>query len=186
MKLYLIRHGQTMANVKYIYCGSTDLPLSEEGIEKLKEFHYSVPAGYRFLTSGMLRAEQTLQCLFGEKEHEADSRFRELNFGVFEMHSYEELKDRADYQAWISGDNEKNVPPMGESGEQMTQRVLEGLKELKEQQQDTVLISHGGVIAIIMSYLYPEENKNRFEWQPSPGCGYLITESGYETLQGND
>ena len=186
MKLYLIRHGQTMANVKYIYCGSTDLPLSEEGIEKLKKFHYAVPKDARFLTSGMLRTEQTLQILFGDREHGKDERFRELDFGVFEMHSYEELKERADYQAWISEDNEKNVTPSGESGEQMTKRVLEGLKELLEQQKDTVLITHGGVIAAIMAYLYPEENKNRFDWQPSPGCGYLITDNGYEILQGSN
>lgn len=183
MKLYLIRHGKTMANEKHLYCGATDLPLSDAGIEQLRQFHYCVPEACRFLTSGMLRTDQTLQYLFGNREYEKDERFREVDFGLFEMHSYEELKERADYQAWISGDNEKNIPPSGESGEQMNRRVLEGWKELQGQNEDTVLITHGGVIAAIMSYLYPGENKNRYEWQPAPGSGYLITEEGYEILQ---
>ena len=31
MSIYLIRHGKTEANEKHLYCGSTDLPLSEKG-----------------------------------------------------------------------------------------------------------------------------------------------------------
>ena len=42
MKLYLIRHGKTMANEKHLYCGSTNLPLSEKGIEELQNLHYEI------------------------------------------------------------------------------------------------------------------------------------------------
>ena len=98
------------------------------------------------------------------------------------MHSYEELKERADYQLWISGDNDKNVPPEGESGEQMKIRVLDGLNELLEADQDTVLVTHGGVIAAIMEHLFPEENRNRYVWQPKPGHGYLIENGSYQEL----
>ena len=31
--LYLIRHGKTRANLEHRYCGSSDLTLSEQGIE---------------------------------------------------------------------------------------------------------------------------------------------------------
>ena len=83
----------------------------------------------------------------------------------------EELKDLPEYRAWISGDNERNVPPGGESGEQMRKRVLEAFSEIRE---DTVLVAHGGVIAAIMEYLFPEEHKSRYEWQPQNGCGYAV------------
>ena len=55
MTIYLIRHGKTLANERRLYCGSTELSLSEQGRE--------------------------------------------------------ELKDRPDYQIWLTGDNERNVPP---------------------------------------------------------------------------
>ena len=182
MKLYLIRHGKTLANEKHLYCGSTDLPLSEHGAAELQQIHYEVPAGCRFLTSGLLRTEQTLQLLFGEVPHSVDRRFAEVNFGVFEMKSYEELKEREDYQTWITGDNERNIPPQGESGEQMLRRVLAGLEELLAGPADTVLVTHGGVIAAIMAQLFPEEGKNRYQWQPAPGGGYVVTKEGYEKL----
>ena len=179
MRLYLIRHGKTEANEKHLYCGSTDIPLSETGVQELQKYSYDIPRSYRYMTSGMLRTEQTLQCLFGNVNHNQDERFRELDFGTFEMKSYEELKNNEDYQNWIKGDNEKNIPPNGESGQQMTNRVLDGLNQLIQEEQDTVLVTHGGVIACIMNYLFPEENKNRYEWQPKPGHGYLITEGIY-------
>ena len=178
MTIYLIRHGKTEANEKWLYCGSTDLPLSAAGRAELQNKHYAIK-NVRFLTSGMQRTNETLRILFGEVPYTVDPRFREVDFGVFEMQSYEDLKDQPDYQIWLTGDNERNVPPGGESGEQMTERVLSAYCGLTE---DTCLVTHGGVIAAIMACLFPEENKHRYQWQPQNGHGYRITESGYEPI----
>lgn len=180
-RLYLIRHGKTEANLLHRYCGSTDLPLSEAGREELKGLHYEI-SNVRFLTSGMLRTEQTLAALFGDVPHEKRPAFREVDFGVFEMHTYEELKNDPAYLDWITGDNMANVPPKGESGNQMLARVLAALQELR--QEDTVLVTHGGVIAAIMEHLFPEENKSRYQWQPDPGHGYLIERNSYRAIPG--
>ena len=76
MSIYLIRHGKTRANEEHRYCGSTDLPLSEGGRAELNALTYRLPEGLRFVTSGMLRTEQTLQALFGDVPHSQDPRFR--------------------------------------------------------------------------------------------------------------
>ena len=179
--IYLIRHGMTMANENHLYCGSSDLPLSQAGAETLKQKHYEITAD-RYITSGMRRTNETLRILFGDVSFETDPRFREVDFGDFELRSYEELKFDPDYQRWISGDNESNVPPNGESGVQMTGRVLEAFRELETRAGDTILIAHGGVIAAIMASLFPEEGKNRYQWQPKPGRGYCLCDGMYETL----
>ena len=103
-----------------------------------------------------------------------------MDFGIFEMHTYEELKDAPAYIAWITGDNMANIPPEGESGNQMLARVLEALPELL--QKDTVLVTHGGVIAAILEHLFPGENKSRYQWQPAPGYGYLIEGNSYRPI----
>lgn len=182
--IYLIRHGETEANIKHVYCGSTDLPLSAQGIEKLKARAASLPAplrsagpaSLRFIISGLERTRQTLQLLFGDVPYEVDPRFREIDFGIFEMRSYYELKDTPEYQEWITGDNESNVCPGGESGRQMEARVMEAFHELCESPgaSGAVVISHGGVIAAIMANLFPSENRTRFDWQPAPGHGYAL------------
>ena len=178
MTIYLIRHGKTEANERRLYCGSTDLPLSENGREELRDIRYHIQ-NVRFLTSGTKRANETLELLFGNVPYDREPRFREVDFGAFEMHSYEELMDDPAYQAWITGDNDANVPPGGESGVQMTQRVLAAFSELKE---DTCLVTHGGVIAAIMAQLFPEEGKSRYQWQPKNGHGYCITGHGFTDL----
>lgn len=181
--LYLIRHGCTEANEKKLYCGSTNLPLSEAGAEDLKKIKYQVPKDCIYIVSGMKRTEQTLRYLLGDVPYKINPCFREIDFGVFEMKSYEELKNNPEYQEWISGDNEKKIPPKGESAVQMQKRVLEGLKELEKESKAVVLITHGGVIAAIMAHLFPEEEKNRYSWQPRPGHGYVIAEGKYQELK---
>ena len=172
MTIYLIRHGRTEANDNWLYCGSTDLSLSEKGREELQQLHYDIKE-VRFLTSGVNRTDETLSLLFGDVPYETEPGFREINFGIFEMHSYDELKDRRVYQIWLEGNNETNVPPQGESGAQMKMRVLNAFADLRE---DTCVITHGGVIAAIMEHLFPEEGKNRYQWQPKPGGGYAISD----------
>lgn len=177
--IYLIRHGITRGNLEHLYYGSTDLPLASEGCDGLAQLHYTVPEGCEFVTSGMLRTEQTLQALFGAVPHTQDPRLREMDFGSFEMKSYEMLKEVPAYQAWITGDVDANTTPGGESGNQMRRRVLDGFREIVSRGVDTVVITHGGCIVAIMEALFPQENKNRYDWQPAPGHGYCISSGGY-------
>ena len=178
MTIYLIRHGKTKANEKHLYCGITDLPLSNTGKEELRSVHYDIK-NVCFITSGMKRTNETLHILFGDVPYEVDPRFREVDFGTFEMRSYEELKDRPEYQTWLTGDNDANIPPNGESGLQMKERVLAAFSEIKE---DTCIITHGGCIAAIMEHLFPSEGKNRYEWQPKNGYGWVVDGNSFRQL----
>lgn len=177
MNVTLIRHGRTEANEKSLYCGSTDLPLSQGGRKELTGLRYEAPNA-RFATSGMKRTEETMTLLFGEQPHEVIAGFREVDFGMFEMRSYEELKEDPAYQAWLAGDNEKNVPPGGESGVDMKARVLAAWKKLEETEENWVIVTHGGVIAVILEFLFPQEGKTRYQWQPKNGHGYCLTKTG--------
>ncbi len=176
--IYLIRHGKTEANERHLYCGSTDLPLSPAGRAELLELHYEIKNA-TFITSGRKRTEETLQILFGDVPHSQNPAFREVDFGSFEMHSYEELKNDPAYQIWLTGDNDSNIPPGGESGNQMKARVLTAFAQVED---NTVIITHGGVIAAIMEHLFRSEGKNRYEWQPKPGYGYAVGNARYRSI----
>lgn len=182
MKILLIRHGQTYANENHLYCGKTDLPLSEAGAAELAKKLYTPPENARFLSSGLRRCNETLALLFGNVAYETEPAFQEMDFGAFELRGYDQLKDDPAYQAWITGDNEANVTPGGESGAQMETRVWAAFQALQKTGRDTVLVTHGGVIASIMTRLFPEAGKNRYEWQPRPGCGYLVEGPNYRPL----
>ncbi|MBP0969926.1 MAG: histidine phosphatase family protein [Oscillospiraceae bacterium] len=178
MRLVIIRHGRTDANEKHLYCGSTDVPLSDKGKEELRDMKkrpgYPDVSDMRVVTSGKTRCTETVKILFGDVPVEADPDFCEMDFGVFEMRSYEQMKEDPQYIEWITGDNESNLAPGGESGALMTARVIRGLERLINDGRDAVLVTHGGVVAAVMAYLFPEENRNRYEWQPQCGGGYDI------------
>lgn len=171
--LYLLRHGQTAANAAHIYCGATDLPLCDAGRAMLSPRRLALHSP-QYFSSGMRRTNETLELLFGDVPYTIDSRLREIDFGVFEMHAYEEIKDRADYQAWISGDNDRNVPPGGESAEQMQLRAFAALREIAAQAEEAVVLTHGGVICAVMQALFAQEGRSRYDWQPYYGCGYAL------------
>ena len=182
MTVYLIRHGCTQANERHLYCGSTDLPLSDGGRAALKNRPPMILGAERYITSGMRRCNETLALLFGDVPYEVADGLREIDFGAFEMKSYEELKDNPDYQQWLNRDPEITPPPGGESGAQMTRRVLTAYQSIAGQNRDTVIVTHGGVIAAIMASLFPGEGKNRYQWQPKPGEGYAISGNHYRAI----
>lgn len=185
--IYLIRHGKTEANEKHLYCGSRDISLSDLGKKELGRLSYKV-RNPRFFTSGMKRTNETLKVLFGDVKYKEVPDLKEIDFGAFEMKSYDELKDNPEYIKWISGDNEANTPPAGESGKAMKARVMPAfyhLQSLDVPGEDIVIITHGGVIAGIMETLFPEEGKNLYEWQPVPGHGYAVADGGYREIPSN-
>jgi alpha-ribazole phosphatase len=162
-RVYLLRHGATEANENRLYCGASDLPLSECGRRELARLKAAskYPDGkrLRLYTSGMLRTEQTLQILFGDVPHTAIAEMREINFGAFELRAYEELKKEPEYLDWISGENENKRCPGGESGAEMEARVLAAFGRLLQTEGDFLIVSHGGPIAAIMSRLFPGMGK---------------------------
>lgn len=114
MKLTLLRHGETDGSRRDLYYGAADIPALPESLAALHENAAAYPRAARYYTSGLLRTEQTLEAIYGPVAHQQLPGLQEMNFGDFEMKSYQELKDTAAYQAWIT-DVEHNVCPNGES-----------------------------------------------------------------------
>ena len=179
MEIHLIRHGRTRANEQKLYCGQADPPLSPNGIAELADLKklgiYPKRADLYF-TSGFLRAEQTLDLLYGSVHREPLPQLAEFRFGRFEMKSHEELKNQSDYQAWIT-DEAGHIPcPGGDSKQDFTRRVLEGFGLLTDKArlvESALGIFHGGVIACIMDHLLPNIC-NYYEWLPDSGRGYTL------------
>lgn len=170
----------TFASEKKLYCGQSDLPLSEQGAASLLELKQQgiyPKSADMFFTSGLLRAENTLELLYGPVHRQVLLQLAEYKFGIFEMKSYEELKKQAEYQAWIADETGLVTCPGGESRQEFTHRVLAGfgvLTEKTRQNETTLAVCHGGVIVAIMEHLFPS-TRRFYEWQPEPGRGYSIT-----------
>ena len=191
-KIVLIRHGITTGNVRRLYYGSTDVPLAEKGIAELKaltkEGIYPTSETAEYYTTGMLRTEQTLELIYGQQEHEIIENLRELNFGIFEMKSYQELEGNPDYESWVYAEDESVPPPQGESIMNFKNRVKEGFHELlvkhellmlklrnEEKEAMSICTCHGGVISAILNGIWPDRYDYFYSWIPDPGHGYILT-----------
>ena len=185
MEIHLIRHGKTIANEQRLYCGAADLPLSENGKKEIAELKNQgiYPSADLYFTSGLLRTEQTIDIIYGNVQRKIIPDIAEYKFGLFEMKSYEDLKEQDDYQAWITDETGDFECPGGESKNQFNKRVTDGfnsiLEEVRQVENCSAFVScHGGTIACIMEYLFPN-TQNFYEWQPKPGRGYtLVYDSG--------
>ncbi|WP_297421529.1 phosphoglycerate mutase family protein [Clostridium sp.] len=180
IKLFLIRHGKTYCNEKQLYCGKSDVDLSENGIcelGKLLKRSKFQKCDYYF-TSGAKRANKTLEILCPNAKYDILEKFFEYNFGEFELKGYEELKFLKEYTNWID-DKEGNIKcPMGESRIEFRNRIRDTFIELirylvKEDIKSAFGVIHGGSIGIILEMLY-DDSKKFYEWQPKNGEGYEL------------
>ena len=160
MKLTLLRHGETDGSRRDLYYGAADIPALPESLAALHENAAAYPRAARYYTSGLLRTEQTLEAIYGPVAHQQLPGLQEMNFGDFEMKSYQELKDTPSYQAWIR-DVEHNVCPNGESAPQV---LAAG--------EDAVCVVHGGVTAGLMMTWF---GGGRYDYSVKPGTGFTVT-----------
>ena len=168
MTVYLIRHGQTQGNLERRYTGSTDEPLCPQGREALGGIR--PPAVDGLYASPLRRCRETAEILYPGREPALVPDLRETDFGAFEGHTYEELKDAPAYRAWLDGAGD---PPGGESREEVRRRVLAAFAAIAERhgpEERIALVVHGGTVMTLLEALEP--SRQFYRWQ-IPNGGIL-------------
>ena len=117
----------------------------------------------------MLRTEQTLAATMAAYPTRLPG-LREMDFGDFEMKSYEELKDTPAYQAWIT-DVEHNPCPPWESAPQVRGGTA-AIAPVVQRPEDAVCVIHGGVTAGLMMAWF---GGGRYDYLRLPGQGFQVT-----------
>ena len=167
LKIVLIRHGCTEGNVRKAFEGcKTDSPLTEETRAEAKVLAGKLKAlgGDKSVvcSSPIARAFYTAGILFEGKKIHTVENLKEIDFGILEGKTHEELDGNPDYQAWIDSGLDGDVPG-GDTIAGFRARCMEGLKEcvdiaLSEEETDTLfMVCHGGPIMATMSGLTGEE-----------------------------
>ena len=153
MRLLLIRHGQTTANLtRLLDTGAPGAALTELGQEQAA----ALPAALAgeaidsLYSSDLLRAQQTIRPLAGALGLPVNVRdgLREIRAGELEMKN-----DRASIAlyhevsfGWVDGDLERRMPG-GENGFEVFDRFGSVIREAAKSASGTVaLVSHGQVI----------------------------------------
>lgn len=150
--IYVVRHGSTDWNKQKITMGRKNIPLNEQGIKEaqntaniLKDCNFDL-----IICSPLVRTRQTADIINNERNNKIiyDERIVERCLGDFEGKPYINDNDRM-WDININIDN-FNI----ESMENFKNRVYSFLDEIIEKyaKQDVLLVTHGGVSALINCY----------------------------------
>ncbi|MBQ8795269.1 MAG: histidine phosphatase family protein [Clostridia bacterium] len=177
--IHFIRHGEIEETKNGAYIGVSDVSLSEKGKQDLIELDKNnrYPYAPVLFSSPLKRCLQTCEIIYPGKEPIVVDELSEINFGLWEGKTAEELKDNLTFNKWLSGDNSVK-PPEGESSADFTRRVclmfqkiVDGL--ISTGHTEAVIVTHGGVIMTLMA-VYGLPQAKPFEWACESGCGYSI------------
>lgn len=165
MILYLIRHTQPDIPAGICY-GQTNLDLAESFSTEVEFIKAKLenPAFTHSFSSPLQRCFKLAQELSGKKLIHTDDRLMELNFGDWEMKSWEEIKQSEEAKLWQN--DFQHIPcPNGESYNQLQDRIKSFSEGLKFIPDDSVLliVTHAGPIRSFMTLLEGVEASTVFD-----------------------
>ncbi|HDI3056168.1 alpha-ribazole phosphatase [Clostridium botulinum] len=174
MNIYLIRHGETEHNKRKNFYGKLDVGLNEKGEKqsyKVGELLKDVKFNKIYISDRKRTRETAERILEKNKFYDKrkniiykDERINEIDFGLFEGKSYEEIGSLypKEQEKWEK-DWKNFSPPKGESAVVFYNRVENFMKHIqKEEDGNYLIVTHGGVIRMIYSYIL--QNNMDFYW----------------------
>lgn len=187
MKLYFIRHGETVWNTQAKLQGKSDIPLNEKGValarvtgEALADVSFAA-----IYSSPLKRALQTAQLVAGDRDVPivTDRRLEEIGFGIWEGLSchkdhYEIPSDS--FQDFFLDPFGYQPPAQGETVRHVCGRTADFLEELIRKmgkEESNVLIScHGCTLRALMNYFYQDYTAGFWRGHVPPNCSVSIVE----------
>lgn len=182
MYLYLVRHGQSVGNVRRTFHGQTDYPLTDHGrrqarqaAEKLRGAEFT-----RCCASDMRRAWDTaLVCLEGRNiEPEECPGLREQYVGEMEGMTWENMEQKfPDILHPFVKDWFHTTPPGGETPDEMTARVAACVDEIIARGEDTLIVGHNGSLSLILKHLGLAKEEELFK------PGWFLKQGAFTTIR---
>ncbi len=181
MKFILVRHGETEANIGGIYSGWTDFPLTEKGsrdiqatAEALKRYEnieiiYSSPLNRALTTAKAISASIN-------KEIQIVDSLREMNFGIFDGKERKHIQENytEEWKSWIDDYVNYRIPE-GENLIDVYSRIKDFIDKLIEEDKDSIIVTHGGIIQTMITYLLDLGLDKMWHFQ-CPPAGYVEIE----------
>ncbi len=172
-KIFLVRHGRTEHDGRFV--GVTESLLAQSGIDDIKTLKESlsrVPFSHVYC-SPKKRCLQTASLLGYDGILEIEDGLKEIDFGKWEGLSFKEVSSQFhDLFQQLAADPLRCSFPEGQSMEIFSRRVQKSVENICATlgfNENILIISHGGVLRILLCYLLgiPFERLNAFS--PAPG-----------------
>lgn len=191
MRLFLVRHGQTAANLSGVFCGTTDVDLTATGIAQAQlvaGWLAEVPFGSA-ISSKLLRARHTAEIVLEKHpvSAAADEALNEMSFGDWEMRHHHDLQheDADAWAAWLA-DWQTARPTGGESFPEFSRRVEQITQTLRKQHgaDNQLIVAHQGVLSLLLATLLTMPASEMWHFHFEQGAySVLEVQDGFATLR---
>ena len=157
MRIYVIRHGQSEANLLVAHAGWNNVPLTEKGIaqakavgERLKDLHFD-----KVIVSDTYRAQQTARNAMPGRDYVTDWRVREISTGELEGHLVSECSEKLGEPYEIARTIRDFTLYGGENQQMMQRRVSEFMDELTAEPEDSqiAVFCHEGSVTCMLCHV---------------------------------
>ncbi|SYU54760.1 adenosylcobalamin/alpha-ribazole phosphatase [Klebsiella pneumoniae] len=160
MKLWLVRHGETEANVAGLYSGHAPTPLTPRGVAQARALgeRLRLAPFDKVFCSELARTGTTADLLLGDRaiSRERHPALNEMFFGDWEMRHHRDLQreDAENYAAWCA-DWQHAAPTNGESFQNFARRVSEFIPTLTDCRHldHLLIVGHQGVLSLLTALL---------------------------------
>lgn len=180
-RIYLVRHGQTLWNHAARYQGHTDIELSETGRKQAYTLaqrlaREKIDAVY---ASDLKRALETANILAAPHNLPVKtlSELREINFGVWEGLTFDEIKNKYQELAerWHISPATVKIPG-GETFGEVKERAYKVILKLAQRHDPgaIIVVTHGGTIRTIICALLGIDLNNAFRIRQDNGSLNII------------
>ena len=157
MRIYVIRHGQSEANLKIAHAGWAQVPLTEKGIaqavavgERLKELHFD-----KVIVSDLRRAKQTAENALPGYDYAYDWRIREIGVGKLEGELVSDCEVKLG-ESYIHNRKNRDFRDYGgENLEMMQERIAAFMDDLTGEPEDAqiAVVCHEGAIFCMVCHV---------------------------------
>lgn len=181
MRLWLVRHGETEANVAGLYSGHAPTPLTRRGVaqaQTLNTLLSQVPFE-QVLCSELERAQHTARLVLQGRELplQVKPELNEMFFGDWEMRHHRDLarEDAENYAIWCN-DWQNATPTNGEGFQAFSQRVERFIAQLADYKdsQNLLVVSHQGVLSVLVARLLSMPAAAMWHFRIEQGCWSAI------------
>jgi len=157
VKIHIMRHAQSEANIKEILAGQLDYPLTEKGKEDARQIaqwynsHYQPSVIY---CSPLLRAKQTAMPFHTSDAIPfiLDERLKEQNLGIFQGKTYSQVEQDPTYQMEKTKRWDWNIID-GESYHDIAKRIESFFSSIDMAHPDFLIVTHAVAMRLMRGVL---------------------------------
>ncbi len=175
--IFLLRHGQIQGHEEKRFIGATDVLLDDTGLSQAGYWQKAF-SGFPLDTvysSRLQRCDKTARRIAGNMPVINTQALNEIHMGEWDGKTFEEIKAYRPEEFIKRGEDLCSYRLLGgESFQDLSDRVLPFFNPLAQKKEKMLIVTHAGVIRVILCHVLNLPLKDLFQIKPAYGELFIL------------